>query len=184
HTLLVPVALALGLQTVGEAMADADVARFLSDALEEEVIPALPLPAAELLPFAASVQRRFRNPYVQHRLSSIALNSWSKFASRLMPQLLRFQALHGRWLPRLVLALAATLRLYRDPPFALSDTPEYLDWFARSRGEAELVQGWLANAALWGTDLNQKTGLGPALQQALAAIDRQGMRAAVRELAA
>ncbi|MDI4633230.1 tagaturonate reductase [Pelomonas sp. V22] len=183
HTLLVPVALLLGLESVGQAMADADVARFLDEALREELMPALPLPVEDLQPFADAVQRRFRNPFVQHRLSAIALNSWPKFAPRLLPALLA----HEQPAPRLVLALGATMHLYRGKCIALSDAPEHLGWFetawARLRvGDwtwRDLAQGWLAQGTLWGQDLNQRPGLTDALAEQLALIDAQGMRAAL-----
>ncbi len=183
HTLLVPMALLLGLETVGQAMADADLARFLDEALREELMPALPLPPDDLQPFAAAVQRRFRNPFVQHRLSAIALNSWPKFATRLLPALLA----HEQAPPRLVLALAATMHLYRGERIALSDAPEHLAWFetawARQReGDwswRDLAQAWLAQSALWGQDLNHRPDLASALAEQLALIDAQGMRAAL-----
>lgn len=183
HTLLVPVALLMGMETVGQAMDDSELARFLDEAMREELMPALPLPAHVLQPFADSVQRRFRNPFVQHRLSSIALNSWPKFATRLLPALLASSTPPQR----LVLALAATMHLYRGERIALSDAPSHLAWFeiAWSRwrdGEwswHDLAQGWLAQSSLWGEDLNRRPGLGVALADQLALIEAQGMRAAL-----
>jgi len=183
HTLLVPVALLLGLETVGQAMDDPDLARFLAEALRDELMPALPLPPQVLQPFAEAVQRRFRNPFVQHRLSAIALNSWPKFATRLLPALLA----HPQPPQRLVLALAATMHLYRGGRIALSDAPEHLAWFeiawARWRaGEwswQALVQAWLAQTPLWGEDLRRVPGLAAALAEQLALIEDQGMRAAL-----
>lgn len=183
HTLLVPVALLLGLETVGQAMADPDLAHFLNEALRVELIPALPLPARHLQPFADAVQQRFRNPFVQHRLSAIALNSWPKFAARLLPALLA----HEQVPPRLVLALAATMHLYRGECIALSDAAEHLDWFNEAWQQQraglwtwlDLAQGWLARTAVWGQDLNRRPGLAVALAEHLALIDAQGMRAAL-----
>ncbi|MDM4765291.1 tagaturonate reductase [Pelomonas sp. SE-A7] len=186
HTLLVPLALLLGHETVGDAMDDADLRAFVEAALAEEIIPALPLPADRLAPFAAATLRRFRNPYVKHRLASIALNSWSKFATRLLPQLLSTQARNGTPPPRLVLALAATMRLYRDPMIELSDAPEHLDWFRQHREESwqDLARGWLANRGLWGQDLNELPGLAESLTQGLLQLDEVGTRQALTMIAA
>jgi tagaturonate reductase len=178
HTTLVPVALLAGLTTVGEAVADAEVGRFLREAIAEEIIPALPLPRSDLEPFAADVLRRFGNPFIQHRLASIALNSWSKFAARVLPQLLAYQAQTGQLPRRLVLALAATIALYLRPNIELGDDRAHLDWFeqARALSPDEVVRGWLARQALWGRDLNEVPGLRQALIEDLHAIHGQGIR--------
>ena len=190
HTALVPVALLAGLETVGEAVNDEQVGGYLADTLNQEIIPALPLPQDELQQFARDVLLRFRNPYIQHRLASIALNSWSKFAARIAPQLLRFVALHERLPQRLVLALAATMRLYRGDVIALSDDAASLAWFAAAwqdvdsgkQSLAQLVQGWLANEKVWGRDMNAVPGLAPAVTNALARIGAEGMRGALQAL--
>jgi tagaturonate reductase len=188
HTTLVPVALLAGLEAVGPAVDDSGVGAFLRGAIHEEIIPALMVDGgdrAELEAFAADVLLRFRNPAIHHRLASIALNSWSKFAARVMPQIVRYAAVSGGRLPRrLVLALAATLVLYRGGIIELSDDAANLAWFrdawpkvdAGTWSMAQLAAGWLANAALWGRDLNQVPGLSYALTVALEQIRKQGIR--------
>ena len=190
HTALVPVALLAGLGTVGEAVNDAQVGGYLSDTLAQEIIPALPLPQDELQQFARDVLLRFRNPYIQHRLASIALNSWSKFAARIAPQLLRYVEMHGRLPRRLVLALAATMRLYRGDVIALSDDAATLAWFGQGwadvdagrLGLQQLAQGWLAQENVWGRDMNAVPGLAQAVATALQNIASQGMRGALQAL--
>jgi tagaturonate reductase len=178
HTLLVAPGLLLGVETVGDAMKDPVLAGFLQAALDDEMIPALPLPREQLQPFAAATLQRFRNPFVQHRLASIALNSWPKFVTRLLPQLLRHHELTGRWPPRLVLGLAALMHLYRDPAQRPSDAPDHLAWFAEHGAQPwpELARGWLARPDLWGCDL---AGLAAPLTDALQRIERHGMRQAL-----
>jgi tagaturonate reductase len=185
HTTLVPVALLAGLEAVGQAVEDEQVGAFLREAIDQEIIPALDMDRAGLEAFAADVLLRFRNPSIHHRLASIALNSWSKYAARVMPQLRAYAANNGGRLPqRLVLALAATMLLYRGGVIELLDSPANLDWFAKgwrrvAAGEwtvVQLVQGWLANAALWGRDLNQVEGLAGAVTAAIERIDQEGIR--------
>ncbi|QJE02267.1 tagaturonate reductase [Massilia forsythiae] len=186
HTALVPVALLAGLEAVGPAVEDAAVGAFLRAAIDEEIIPALEMDRAALRDFAGDVLRRFRNPAIHHKLSAIALNSWSKFAARVMPQLLRYAELNAGRLPRrLVLALAATMVLYRGAVIDLSDDAATLDWFrqgwaqvdAGAWSHAQLAAGWLANGALWGRDLNAVPGLADAVTLALEQIGQQGIRA-------
>ncbi len=185
HTTLVPVALLAGLEAVGPAVEDQGTGAFLRAAISDEIIPALGMDRAELEAYAQDVLLRFRNPAIHHRLASIALNSWSKFAARVMPQLLRYIEINlGRIPRRLVLALAATMVLYRGGVIELADDKANLDWFADgwakvASGEwslAQLASGWLANRALWGRDLNEVPGLTYALTVALERIGRQGVR--------
>jgi len=186
HTTLVPVALLAGLEAVGPAVDDDEVGAFLRAAIYDEIIPALEMDRAELEGFAADVLRRFRNPAIHHRLASIALNSWSKFAARVLPQMLRFADLNGGRLPRrLVLAMAATMVLYRGGVIELADDPATLAWFrdgwdkvaAGTWTRADLARGWLAHSALWGRDLNSVPGLAERLAMDLDAIEEQGIRA-------
>jgi tagaturonate reductase len=185
HTTLVPVALLAGLEAVGPAVEDVGVGAFLRDAIIEEIIPALEMDRAELRAYAEDVILRFRNPAIHHRLASIALNSWSKFAARVLPQLLRSAELNAGRLPRrLVLALAATMVLYRGGVIELADDPAHLAWFRESWAKvdagdwspAQLAAGWLANRALWGRDLNEVAGLTYAVTVALEQIRKQGIR--------
>jgi tagaturonate reductase len=185
HTTLVPVALLAGLEAVGPAVEDERVGAFLRAAIDQEIIPALGMDRGELEAFAADVLLRFRNPSIHHRLASIALNSWSKFAARVMPQLLAYVAKTGGGLPqRLVLAMAATMLLYRGGVIELSDDPASLAWFASGWGKVaagewtvgQLVQGWLANTALWGRDMNEVNGLAEAVSAAIERIDQEGIR--------
>jgi tagaturonate reductase len=185
HTTLVPVALLAGLEAVGPAVEDSGVGAFLRAAIDDEIIPALDRDRAGLQAYAADVLLRFRNPAIHHRLASIALNSWSKFAARVLPQLLRYAELNAGRLPRrLVLALAATMVLYRGGVIELADDPAHLAWFRQAWDKvgsgdwslAQLAAGWLANRALWGRDLNEVQGLTYAVTVALEQITKQGMR--------
>ncbi|PVF11098.1 tagaturonate reductase, partial [Yersinia pestis] len=74
HTALVPVAYLSGLDTVGQTMDDAQISRFVEKTITEEIVPVLDLPEDELLSFSQAVLSRFRNPFIQHQLLSIALN--------------------------------------------------------------------------------------------------------------
>jgi tagaturonate reductase len=85
---------------------------------------------------------------------------------------------------RLVLALAATMVLYRGGVIELADDKANLAWFAQAWAKvdanewslAQLASGWLANRALWGRDLNEAPGLTYALTVALGQVVRQGVR--------
>jgi len=186
----VPVGLLAGLESVAEVVDDPEVGAYLAATMDEEIIAALPLPRAELEAFAADVMRRFRNPYIHHRLESIALNSWPKFAARVLPQLLRFHELYGRLPQRLVIAFAATMLLYRGGVIAVSDDAKTLEWFKQHWSEVtrgarsldDMVTLWLDYQPLWGRDLNAIPGFAHAVAQAIAEIDLHGIKGTIRRI--
>lgn len=188
HTAMVPVAFLAGLNTVGEAMEDVEVACFIDRALREEIIPALSQPAGELNRYADAVMNRFRNPFIRHQLQAIALNSMTKFRTRLLPQLLNSAARSGHPPVRLSFALAALLAFFRgqrgEERYPLQDDAAWLTLFADlwakvEKGELtpqQLVEAVLSNRQHWGEDLTQVPGLTAAVTAHLQRIIADGMR--------
>ncbi|MFQ9847796.1 MAG: tagaturonate reductase, partial [[Clostridium] leptum] len=76
-----------GQDIVRDCMEDPTIQGFMNKAIYDEIIPTLTLPKEELQDFAASVTERFRNPYIDHALLSISLNSTSKWKARVLPSL-------------------------------------------------------------------------------------------------
>jgi tagaturonate reductase len=109
HTALVPVAFQAGLDTVGEAMNDAEICAFVEKAIYQEIIPVLDLPRNELESFASAVTG---NPYIRHQPLSIALNGMTKYRTRILPQLLAGQKARGQLPARLTFALAGLIAFY------------------------------------------------------------------------
>lgn len=155
-----------GRATVGECMRDPALRAYVEALLEREIEPTLALPAPETAAFTRAVLERFDNPYLEHRLASILLNSVSKFRARLLGPLAERIAATGAPPPRLALAFAALFVLYRpDParPPAWQDDAEIFRTFARAwstgaagEGRRELVAvtaSLLADRSLWGQDV-------------------------------
>ncbi|HHQ6631163.1 TPA: tagaturonate reductase [Serratia fonticola] len=194
HTALVPVAFLAGLNTVGEAMSDEQIGGYVANTIAEEIMPVLDLPQEELRPFAEAVQNRFRNPFIQHQLLSIALNGMTKFRTRILPQLLAGQQKNAALPKRLTFALAALLAFYRGErqagSYALQDDAHWLTRFATLWAGVEhhdltlaaLVESVLADEAHWGQNLNAVPGLTVAVTTDLQAILDHGMRAALSEI--
>jgi len=68
-------------------MHDETIAGFMNKTIYDEIIPTLSLPREECLDFAAAVTERFKNPFIDHALLAISLNSTSKWKARVMPSL-------------------------------------------------------------------------------------------------
>ena len=191
HTALVPVAFLAGLNTVGESMNDAQISRFVELAIAEEISPVLDLPQDELTSFAQAVLSRFRNPFIQHQLLSIALNGMTKYRTRILPQLLASQEKNQLLPPRLTFALAALLAFYRGERngevYPLQDDAHWLRRFSGLWSDVRngslpligLVETVLADEEHWGRDLNTVPGLTAKVTEQLQAIDDRGMRDAL-----
>ena len=110
-----------------------------------------------------------------HQLISIALNSTSKFKTRLLPTIIAHLQKKGKLAKRIVFALAALIRLYKGDTNGLKDKKETLEFFKKTwldfAGEYEkLVQNILSNKEIWGEDLPQIDGLASTVSIHLEAI--------------
>jgi fructuronate reductase len=113
HSALAYLALAHGLETVAEAMADRDLATFVERLMAEEIAPSLPpSPGLDLGAYAASVRARFANPAIRHALSQIAWDGSQKLPIRLLPTVAD-NLRQGRPVALLALGLAAWMRFVR-----------------------------------------------------------------------
>ncbi|WP_340064399.1 tagaturonate reductase [Ascidiimonas aurantiaca] len=166
HTAMVPIGYLQGIKTVKETMEDPITGSFMQKVIFEEILPTLPQPEEELIPFANAVTERFKNPFIQHELISIALNAISKFKVRVLPSILAYQKEKGM-LPRgLVRSLAHLLVFYRGhykgQDIPLRDAPEILDFFTRvwqCDTIEKVVFKSLDNPTLWGRSLININGL-------------------------
>lgn len=113
HTAMMAYSYLRGFRTVRQALSDKDIEQFATELIDQEVIPALPQPADELKSFANEVMDRLKNPFLDHQLSAIALNSIDKFNVRLLPTLLEYFKQTGKTPPRITQALAALIVFYR-----------------------------------------------------------------------
>lgn len=147
HTSLVPFALLSGFDTVKSCMDDEKMRAYLRKCIFEEIIPTLDLPKDELLDYAENVLTRFSNPYIKHYLSSIALNSVSKFKVRVLPSILEYKKRFGTYPETLLFAFAKLIEFYKTD--MTNDVAE-VTAFMKTASTADI----LANTELWGEDLS------------------------------
>ncbi|MBR2943896.1 MAG: tagaturonate reductase [Clostridia bacterium] len=147
HTSLVPYALLSGFDTVKSCVDDEKMNAYIKKCVFEEIIPTLDLPRDELEGYANDVLVRFSNPYIKHYLSSIALNSVSKFKVRVLPSILEYKKRFGTYPKTLIFALKKLLEFYKTD--MTNDDPAICA-FLKTATTAEA----LANESLWGQDLS------------------------------
>lgn len=101
HTALLIKAWPRGFKTVRDAVNDAELGPWLERLLFEEIVPVLEGRVEGPAEFARQVLDRFRNPFFEHQLASIAAHHADKVQVRLVPTREEFQAKFGRTPPLL-----------------------------------------------------------------------------------
>ena len=186
---------------VRDCMQDDTVRGFMNKMLYEEVIPTLPLDKKDLEGFAAAVQDRFNNPFVDHELMSISLNSTSKWRARNMPSFLEYIEKTGKLPPCLTASFACYIAFFssdiqelndkglvcRRPKgneYVCSDDRWVLEFYYAHKddGPAELARAVMTNERMWGQDLTQVPGFEVAVADCLGKIRTLGALAVMKEL--
>lgn len=199
HTGFVPGAWLAVYDIVRDALHDPVVRGFMDALLGDAVRPALleTLAPEDVDGFIAATADRFDNPFIDHSLLAICLNSTSKWRGRDLPTLLERVEATGAVPQTLAASLAALIAFYttgvegRDEeglhlrradgtPYVAEDEDDVLDFYWEHRGtdDATLVADVLRNTAFWGQDLSDVPGLEPAVLGALTVIRAEGPLAA------
>jgi tagaturonate reductase len=178
HTLMVPVSLLYGNETVSESIADDFVGKFIRDAVYHEINPTINLPEETLNSFSEDVFDRFSNPFIRHELSSIALNSVSKFKVRVLPTILDYQKKYNRLPLRLIFGFACLIRFYKGEwkgaVLPVIDEPIVIEAFTKAfslSSIADTVYNILSIEVLWGSNLLEIEGLQTNIIIALQCLD-------------
>ena len=199
HTGFVPGAYLAGFDIVRDCMEEPVIRGFLEQMLYREIIPTLELDRAELEQFAQAVEDRFNNPFVDHALLSICLNTVSKWRARDLPSLLAYHRQSGALPPCLTMSLAAAIQFYcgqmealtdrglecRRPDgtaYTVSDDRWVLEfcWDHQEDDAETLVRAILSHQQMWGMDLTTVAGLTEAVTEDLGKIRADGVLAAYR----
>lgn len=163
HTVLSPVAYLSGLNIVREACQHPVVGRYINRVMFEELLETLNLPKEELVQFGKDVLERFNNPFVDHQVTSIMLNSFPKYQTRDLPGLKVYLERKGELPKGLVLGLAAIITYYKGgvredgAEIVPNDAQEIMDmlrdlWATGST--RKVAEGVLAAEYIWGENLN------------------------------
>ncbi len=186
-----------GYDIVRDCMHDDAICGFMNKMLHEEVIPTLPLAKEDVENFAAAVQDRFNNPFINHELMSISLNSTSKWRARNMPSFLEYIAIKGGLPVCLTMSFAAYIAFFsndiqsltdaglvcRRPKgntYVCSDDRWALEFYYAHRNDSVegLVHAVMTNEQMWGQDLTKVPGFEEATVANLKKIRAEGAVAA------
>lgn len=174
HTLLTPQSILRGFKQVDEVVEDKKMKSYLNETLEKEILPSLKNKTGNKEEFATIVLERFKNPYIKHKLESIAINSVSKFKNRLWPTIKCYIEDNNSLPKNMIIALAGLIRFYQiektkegfvgkdfnGNEYKVFDTPEVLEFMYNANMKfneknEKYVEYILSNEAIWGEDLSK-----------------------------
>ncbi len=189
HTVLSPVAYLSGINIVREACEHEVVGKYIHKVMFDELMETLNLPKEELKKFAEDVLERFNNPFVDHQVTSIMLNSFPKYETRDLPGLKVYLERKGELPKGLVLGLAAIITYYKGgvradgAEIVPNDAPEIMNLLKELWATGctqKVAEGVLAAESIWGENLNNIPGLTAAVKADLDSIQEKGMLETVK----
>ncbi len=191
HTVLSPVAYLSGINIVRDACNDPVVGKYIHKVQFDELMQTLNLPMDELQKFASDVLERFNNPYVDHQVTSIMLNSFPKYETRDLPGLKTYLERKGELPQGLVFGLVAIITYYKGgkrsdgADITPNDNVEIMQLLKDmwATGDTQKVaEGVLAADMIWHEDLNKIPGLTELVKEDLDKIQKLGMLEAVKTI--
>lgn len=189
HTVLSPVAYLSGVNIVRDACQHPVIGKYIHKVMYEELMETLNLPKEELQQFAGDVLERFVNPFVDHQVTSIMLNSFPKYETRDLPGLKTYLQRKGELPKGLVLGLAAIITYYKGgvredgAEIVPNDAPEIMALLKElwATGDTRKVaEGVLAEESIWKSNLNEIPGLTDLVVEYLDSIQSVGMLETVK----
>ena len=197
HTGFVLGAYLAGFDIVRDCMHDETILGYMNKMLLQEVVPILPLDQDDCKKFAAAVEDRFNNPFVNHELMSISLNSTSKWRARNMPSFLEYVGKNGKLPTCLTMSFAAYIAFYsngvqeltdkglvckraKGNEYTVSDDRWALEFYNEHKNDdvPTLVHAVMTNEQMWGQDLTKVPGFEEATVKNLTNIRENGALAA------
>ena len=192
HTSMVLGAYLAGEDIVRNCMDDDVIRGYMNKAIYEEIIPTIDLPKDELEGFAFSVTERFKNPFIDHALLAIALNSTSKWKARVLPSVKDYIANTGTLPKCLVSSLAMYIAFYKKgqtlekdglhatrfdgAEYVISDDKFVLDFYYAHKDDSarDLAFAVCQNEEFWGEDLSKLPGFAEMVADTLETIEKEG----------
>ena len=192
HSFCCGLALLAGFETVKDTMNDEQMSGYIrrlmmeiADAMDNDVVS-----HNEVYAFANKVMDRFRNPFLQHKWLSIAVNYTSKMRMRNISLLQRHFKKTGKIPECMALGFAAYLLFMKcqksddgnynvvsnKKTYEIEDESAayFDDKWASNKMEA-VVDMVLKNEALWGMDLSTFNGFAVAIKENIKLIQKEGV---------
>ena len=198
HTSFVLGAYLAGQDIVRNCMEDEVICSFMNQTIYDEIIPTLDLSKEELEDFASAVTERFKNPFIDHALLAISLNSTSKWRARVMPSLKEYVIRRGSLPACITASFAFYIAFYngqeltadglnasrKNGTYTVKDDADVLEFFYSHKDDSakDLVHAVCTNTSFWGEDLSTIDGFEHAVTTCLEEIRTKGTYEVMKEI--
>ncbi len=184
------------------ALEDSTMMDFAQKVAYEEIIPTLPysekfpFTEADLKEYARVIFERLTNPFIDHQLLAISLNTTAKWRARVLPSVLDYQERFGVVPEGLMLGFCAYLVFYhgmeltaeglvnyRDGEvYVIRDDRTILEFYYEHKEDslAELAEAVCARKDWWGVDLRTVPTFVETCKQLLAKIEANGIKSVIK----
>jgi tagaturonate reductase len=189
HTLIAPLGLLVGCETVRQAVEHQLLGPYLRNLLFDEIVPSLTVPNGRA--FAREVIDRFGNPFLRHALVDITLQQTAKMRVRVVPSIVRAAERSGAVPAALAFGFAAYLLFIRRSMQGLtagvdSDGERVRAIWSGFSGDTDaafhrVAFDACADDALWHTNLCRVSGFVDLVAAELVRMNRLGVAAALDE---
>ena len=177
HTNIVCAGMWLGAETVFDCMEDKKLVKFLNDTLANEIVPFVSSDIKATTVFADSIRERFSNPYLNHQLISISLNSISKWKARDLPSFKDYYNANGKIAPNMTIGFSYLMAVYTSlvkdgnvykavlphKSVEFKDDIPYLEYFANGGNAIDFMK----DVNVWGEDLTAYKGFAEQVEKNL-----------------
>lgn len=199
HTGTVLAGYLAGQDIVRDCMHDTTIRTYMERLLFDEIVPTVDLPHDEVVEFTNSVIERFENPFIDHSVLAISLNSVSKWKARNLVSFHDHYEKHGSIPKYLTFSFAALMAFYMsdnyvdgvltgkrgEDEYKIMDDADVLEFFGTNVNKvdtAALVKAFTSNTKFWGKDLGEYTHFNETVIAHLEKIAAVGMRKTLEDL--
>ena len=199
HTGTVLAGYLAGQDIVRDCMHDTTIRTYMEHLLLDEIVPTVQLPHDEVIAFTNSVVERFENPFIDHSVLAISLNSVSKWKARNLCSFKDHYDKHGEIPKYLTFSFAALMAFYSagtmvdgeligkrcNDEYKIMDDAAVLEFFGSRNGKVDtvtLVKEFTSNTKFWGEDLGNFANFNETVISHLEKIASVGMRKTLEEL--
>jgi tagaturonate reductase len=175
-------------------MDDPLIKKFIDRFVYKEILPSTNLPCDDMMKFAASCLDRLKNPWIDHALVDISLNSISKWRARVLPSFKDYYREMGALPPCATFTLSALMAFYTGDvirngrlvgkrggeEYLIADNADVLEFFkihSIKDTPQDFVLAFLHEVRFWGEDLTAYSSLVKVVADYLETIRFKGIRA-------
>lgn len=154
HTILASIGMLSDCKTVRNGMENSTLFNYINQTIVEEISKTLQVKDTEdINKYIQEVYNRFANPFLDHYLSSISLNSYAKYITRVWPIMEDYEHKYGEYPRRLVFSFATLLVYFKAgigaKQYQVNDSSETIqkmeEFFSTFEGTKEALTDFIAS---------------------------------------